>query len=167
MSAYHDYKFKLQGIIEFDPVEVTKKQEKQSSWKKVALVMIDCPDFWKYYSWFVKKRYNLELVTPIRGAHFTVINDRVSDLKQYEYCKSIYNGSIVNFEYAIDLRTDDVSWWVGVKSEDAEKIRTTCGLPPKPFWGFHITIGRADGDLRLQHSKYIHSLIKTYGGEYL
>ena len=163
---YHDYKFKLSGKITFDPIDLTKKHVKQSGWKKTAIVLIDNKDFYKYYSWFVMKRYNLELQPPQRGLHFTIINDKVSNEK-YEYAKKKFNNTIVNFEYAVDPRSDNHHWWLGVKSEDAEAIRSACDLEPRPYWGFHVTIGRADGDLRLQHSTYIHGLIEKYGKEYL
>lgn len=162
---YHDYKFKLSGKITFDPVDLTKKHVKQSAWKKTAVVLIDNKDFYKYYSWFVKKRYNLELQPPQRGLHFTIINDKVPNEK-YQQAKKLYNGTVVDFEYAVDPRSDGNHWWLGVRSEDAENIRIASGLEPKPFWGFHLTIGRADGELRLQHSNYILNLIKKYGKEY-
>lgn len=164
---YHDYKYKLSGKITFDPIDLTKKHVKQSEWKRTAIVLIDNLDFCKYYCWFIKKRYNLELQMPQRGLHFTVINDKVSDTKKYQYAREKYNNRIINLEYALDPRTDNKHWWLGVKSEDAENIRRDCGLTPRPFWGFHLTVGRADGDLRLQHSTYIHGLIKKFGDEYL
>lgn len=163
---YHDFKFKISGKITFDPSDLTKKHEKQSTWKSTAIVLIDNLDFCKYYSWFVKKRYNLELQMPQRGLHFTIINDKVSDMKLYDDTRKKYNNSIVNLEYAVDPRTDGKHWWLAVRSEDAQIIRDSCGLEPKPYWGFHLTTGRADGDLRIQHSTYIHELIKKYGNEY-
>ncbi len=163
---YHDYKYKLSGKIIFDPIDLTKKHGKQSSWKKTAIVLIDNIDFCKYYSWFIKKRYNLELQMPQRGLHFTIINDKVNS-SLYNLAKQLYDGKIINLEYAIDPRTDSFHWWVGVKSEDAENIRFTAGLEPRPYWGFHLTVGRADGALREAHSTYIHGLIKKFGNEYL
>lgn len=160
------HRFRSTGVIEFDPVIMTKKHEKQSSWKRVALVMINCSDFWRYYSWFIKKRYSLELLKPIRDTHLTIINDKIIDHDKFEYGKSIHNKSIVSFEYDINVRTDGTFWWLNVKSEDAEKIRIDCGLKPKPFYNFHITIGYVNGDLRIAHSNYIHNLIVTYGEEY-
>lgn len=160
------FDFEIKGKIVFDPPELTNKHEKQSSWKRVVIAMIDCPDFWKYYSWFIKKRYNLELVSPIRGTHFTVINDRIDNNFYFEYAKSKYDGKPINIKYNIDVRTNDSSWWLNAYSDEAEQIRIECGLPAKPYFDFHITIGRADGPLRLEHSKYIHHLIKTFGKEY-
>lgn len=163
---YHDYQFEISGKITFDPIDLTKKHVKQSEWKSSAIVLIDNIDFCKYYCWFIKKRYNLELQMPLRGLHFTVINDKVSDKKKYDHAKDLYNNKIINLKYSIDPRTDKYHWWLGVESKDAEEIRTICGLEPKPFWGFHLTVGRADGDLRLEHSTYIHNLIKKFGGSF-
>ena len=163
---YHDYKYKLSGKLTFDPIDLTKKHVKQSAWKNTAIVLIDNMDFCSYYAWFIKKRYNLELQRPQRGLHFTIINDRVNSRK-FNEAKKLYDNTIINLEYAVDPRTDNKNWWLGVKSEDAEKIRVTAGLEARPYWGFHLTVGRADGDLREQHSTYIHNLIKKYGKEYL
>jgi len=59
--------FEIIGKIEFDPVNVTKKHDKQSSWKKVAMVRFqNNDDTYAYYSWFLKKRFNLVLNKPIR-----------------------------------------------------------------------------------------------------
>jgi len=69
-------KFTVSGRIEFDPGIKTKKQEKQSSWKKVSLVVLN-DDTSKYYSWFLMKRFGLILNPPIRGSHLTIINYRV------------------------------------------------------------------------------------------
>ena len=104
---------------------------------------------------------------PQRGLHFTVINDKVLNKKAYQEAKKKYDNTIINLEYAIDPRTDGKHWWVGVRSEDAQEIRVASGLEAKPFWGLHLTIGRADGDLRLEHSNFIHNLIKKYNNEYL
>jgi hypothetical protein len=164
--VYHDYKYQLSGKITFDPIDLTKKHVKQSEWKRTAIVLIDNLDFCKYYCWFILKRYNLELQMPQRGLHFTVINDKVSDV-QFNRAKELYHNKIINLEYAIDPRTDNKHWWLGAKSNDAERIRVIAGLEAKPYWGFHLTVGRADGDLRLQHSTYIHGLIKKFGNEYL
>ena len=68
------------GIIHFDPVNFTKKQTDQSSWKRVAMVMFD-GEMTEYYAWFIKKRYDLVLNKPLRGAHVTFINDSLNDMK--------------------------------------------------------------------------------------
>ena len=45
------------------------------------MVFID-GDVSEYYAWFVKKRYNLTLNKPLRGAHVSFINDSMRDLSQ-------------------------------------------------------------------------------------
>ncbi len=70
--------FEIKGKIVFDPINVTKKHNAQSAWKKVAIVKFDC-DLYEYYSWFLKKRFNLFLNKPLRGTHLTFINDIVDD----------------------------------------------------------------------------------------
>lgn len=99
---------KTKGKILFDPVNVTKKHNKQGSWKRMAMVMLD-GDLSKYYAWFLKKRYNEVLypsikntfsindkmiVTentiidefilnkPLRGSHISFINDSLNDMKK-------------------------------------------------------------------------------------
>jgi len=37
-------------------------------------------DISEYYMWFIKKRYNLELTRPLRGAHVSFINDSIRDI---------------------------------------------------------------------------------------
>jgi len=56
------------GKIVFEPENVTKKHEAQASWKKVAMVLFE-GDLANYYSWFIKKRFNLELNKPKRCSY--------------------------------------------------------------------------------------------------
>ena len=167
MENVNNFIFDLQGKLVFDPVNLTKKHDKQSDWKKIAIVFIDNIDFCLYYSWFIRKRYNLDLQMPLRGLHFTVINDRISTIEKYKYTKSKFNNTIIKLKYSINPKTDDYHWWLDVESNDAEMVRKTAGLDSKPYWGFHLTIGRSDGGLRMEHNKYIYNLIKKFGGNYL
>ena len=70
---------KLIGRIHFDPPNKTSKHINQSSWKRVAMVMLE-GDICEYYSWFINKRYNLPLNRLLRKAHITFINDSYKDL---------------------------------------------------------------------------------------
>ena len=67
---------KVKGILEFSPEDVTRKHRNQSSWKRVAIIKTDC-DLDRYYAWFLKKRFNLELNKNLRGTHVTFINDKL------------------------------------------------------------------------------------------
>ena len=172
----------LTGKILFDPEDKTNKHANQSSWKKVAMVLIS-GDVCEYYSWFLKKRFNLKLHKPLRGAHVTFINDRASDMNgKWEEIKAKWNGKKI--EVVIDLtpKTDssepksDYHWWFNIPHEDREElqiIRSELGLG-KPFFGLHMTIGRAVDhttdyfeigvmkakEMCVEHSIYLHKLYK-------
>jgi hypothetical protein len=147
----------LIGKIEFDPVNVTKKHNKQASWKKTAMVKFDC-DIWEYYSWFLKKRFNLYLNKPLRGTHLTIINDKFDPETEYLYDqgRQLFHGKEIRIKYDPTLirANDKGHWWINAQSDDAKNIRSVMGLTPDPYFGFHITIGLAT-HLQLDHSKYI------------
>jgi len=73
------YTIEYSGKILFEPENKTKKHLAQASWKKVAMVMFE-GDIAEYYAWFLKRRFNIELNPPQRGAHITFINDSIDDL---------------------------------------------------------------------------------------
>ena len=148
--------FTIKGILEFDPINVTKKHDNQSSWKKVAMVRFeDGDDTWAYYSWFLKKRFNLNLNKPLRGTHMTIINDIVDD-NLYEMGRQLFHGKEITIQYnPLDIRSNKKGhWWLKAYSDDAHNIRSAVGLDPSPYFGLHITIGLAT-HLQLEHSKYI------------
>lgn len=170
------------GKILFDPPNKTKKHDNQGSWKRVAMVMID-GDICEYYAWFLKRRFNLSLHKPIRLSHITFINDRESDTNgKWEDVKKKWDGKEIEVILDLTPHTDsltnkDCHWWLIVphdKRDDLQSIREELGLG-KPFFGMHMTIGRAvnsksdipneNGSMRAkemseEHSKYIHHLIE-------
>ncbi len=91
------------GRLEFDPIDKTKKHLNQSSWKKTAMIKLDC-DIHLYYCWFLKKRYNLVLNQPIRESHITIINDKIDSenlVDKYNQTREKWNGQIIEFEYLL------------------------------------------------------------------
>jgi hypothetical protein len=145
--------FEIKGKILFDPINVTKKHNAQSSWKKVAMVEFK-DDIWAYYSWFLEKRFNLKLNKPLRGTHFTIINDIVDD-EIYLQAKELFHGKEITIQYDPTLIRSNKNghWWLKAYSDDAQNIRNVMGLG-SPYFGFHITIGLAT-HLQLEQSKYI------------
>jgi hypothetical protein len=145
--------FQIRGKIVFDPINVTKKHNSQSTWKKVAIVKFDC-DIYSYYSWFLQKRFNLNLNKPLRGTHLTFINDIVDD-DIYLQARDMFDGKEIVVEYdPTIIRSNKVGhWWLRAQSDDAQNIRNVMGLG-NPYFGYHITIGLAT-HLQLEHSKYI------------
>jgi hypothetical protein len=185
---------KLTGKILFDPEDVTNKHVNQSSWKKIAMVLFE-GDVCEYYAWFIKKRFNLNLHKPVRGAHISFINDSMRDLSQGELIsddeinirwsllKKKWDGKSIEVCLSLvpntdSLESDDCHWWLIVphdKREELQGIRNEIGLG-KPFFGLHMTIGRAVDsvddskfeqgvmkakEMSVEHSKYIHSLMKN------
>lgn len=158
------------GKIWFDPKNVTRKHNAQAEWKRMAMVTFDC-DMTEYYSWFIKRRYNLELNRPLRGAHISFINDSVRDMgvnaDKWEDIKKKYNGTEVTLTLDVDVRGDGKHWWLVVEHESRKPlldIRSELGLG-KPYWGMHMTIGYAN-DKNIDHSQYIVNNVVKYGGGY-
>lgn len=144
----------------FDPEEMTSKQGRQSEWKKFAMIILE-PDLKSgekgitdYYAWFFKKRFNIPLHRPLRGAHVTIINDRASDTNgKWEEIKSKWDGKEIDIYLHVDpflgiknRMGNYVDWWLTVPYEYRDElgaIRMELGLPAKPYFGFHMTIGTA------------------------
>ena len=173
-----DNTIKIKGIIEFDPIDRTKKHERQGTWKKIALVNID-GDICDYYCWFIKKRYNLHLQTPLRNAHVSFINDRESDTNgKWEEVKKKWNGQEVEIVLDVSPMSDEENWWLNIPNEERDGlhfIRAELGLG-KPYFGLHMTIGTAINTfprtkkgnnamrakiMNEEHSKYIVNLIRN------
>jgi len=146
--------YEIKGKIVFDPIDKTKKHVRQSSWKKNVMVEFK-DDTWAYYSWFLKNRFNLVLNKPLRGTHFTLVNDIV-DGDIYTQAKKIFDGTEITIQYdPTNIRSNDKGhWWLKAYSDDAKNIRRVMGLDEYPFFGFHITMGLAT-HLQLEHSRYI------------
>ncbi len=153
--------FETEGIIIFDPIDKTKKHQAQSSWKKTAMIVLDC-DIYSYYSWFINRRYNIILNPPLRGSHVTVINDRIDTeelIESYLKTKEKYDQTLVKFRYYPDVRSDGVHWWLPVQSDQMLAIREEAKLG-KSFYSPHLSIGRADHPIMKPHSEYILDLIR-------
>lgn len=150
---------KIKGEIEFSPEDITKKHKSQSDWKRVALIKTDC-DLDRYYAWFLKKRFNLELNRNLRGPHVTFISDKM-DKNIFEEGKKLFHGKDIDFYIDLEPRTDGLHWWLRVYAPDAEKIREVMGLTKTPYFDFHLTIGHAN-EKNLEHSKYILRISKMF-----
>jgi hypothetical protein len=159
------------GKIIFDPPELTNKHKSQADWKKVAMVDIE-DDSASLYAWFLKRRFNIDVNPPQRGAHVTFINDSMRDLSQkgklsqkeindnWEQVKKKWDGKIIKIVHLLDPRTDDNHWWLNIPHEERDElhaIRAELGLG-RPFWGLHMTIGIIHPHF-LEHSAYIHKTL--------
>lgn len=150
---------KFRGILEFSPEDKTRKHKAQSSWKRVAIIKTDC-DLDRYYAWFLKKRFNLELNKNLRKSHVTFINDKL-DKFIFNDASKIFNGKEIDFFIELEPRSNGEHWWLRVYCPDAENIRESMGLTRDPYFGLHLTLGHAN-DKFLAHSEYILNQCKIF-----
>ena len=157
------------GKILFEPENKTKKHLAQASWKKVAMVIFE-GDIAEYYSWFLERRFGIELNKPLRGAHVTFINDSMNDLnaangseekseKAWEDLKAKWDGKEIDVTLNLRPFSDDNHWWLIVDHNHRQglhNIRAEIGLE-KPYFGLHLTMGYVN-ERNLDHSKYINML---------
>lgn len=144
----------IKAKIIFDPINRTRKHDDQSTWKSVVICSIG-GDIDLYYSWFLKNRFNLILNRALRCAHITLVNDRTSDISNYDEVYKKYNGKEITFTYnPEEIRSNGKHWWLKVYSEEAKEIRKSLGLSEIPYMPFHLTIGYSNEKTEY-HSKYI------------
>lgn len=149
----------LKGKIWFDPKNVTKKHNNQAEWKRMAMVMFE-GDASEYYAWFIKKRYNLILNRPLRGAHVSFINDSIRDMgdkvDKWDEVKEKYDGKEVKLILDTDIRGNYTHWWLRVPHEFNKillDIRLELGLS-EPYYPLHMTIGYPNPK-QIEHNEYI------------
>jgi hypothetical protein len=150
---------KVRGILDFNPKDVTRKHKSQSEWKSVAIIKTNC-DLDKYYSWFLSKRFNLEFVKNLRGAHVTFINDKM-DKVVFDQASKIWNGKEIDFFLDLEPKSNEEHWWLRVFCPDAESIREAIGLTRDPYYGLHMTLGHVN-EKNIDHSKYIINQAKRF-----
>lgn len=158
----------IKGKIVFDPDNVTRKHSRQADWKRVAMVKFD-GDMAEYYAWFIGRRYGLTLNRPLRGAHVTFVNDSIKEIKggerKWEEVRAKWDGKEIDVIINTDVRTNGEHWWMKAdQTPEFWQIREELGLG-RPFWGLHMTIGYSNSK-NIEHSEYIHKLVKKYGGNY-
>jgi hypothetical protein len=119
-------------------------------------------DLSNYYAWFIKKRFNLVLNPPLRGAHISFINDREGDMNgKWEEVKKRWHKKKI--KVVLDIRPHSSTkshWWLIIphdKRDELHSIRAELGLG-RPYYGLHMTIGHAN-EKNIDHSKYIINLI--------
>ena len=131
----------------------------------------------EYYAWFLKKRYHISLIKPIRNAHVSFINDSVNDIKNglqvydidpyWNKLKEKYDNKEIDIKLNLDVRSNSKHWWLNVHNDSRiilNEIRKEIKLS-NPFFGLHLSIGLVN-EKYLDHSKYIVDLCSKYGNEY-
>ncbi len=166
---------KIKGKIIFDPENRTKKHNRQSDWKRIAMVHFE-GDMCDYYAWFIEKRYNLKLNKPLRGSHITFINYSTKDLTKnltipietvndnWSKLRDKWDGKEIEVTLNLNVFSNGEHWWLTATSKNFGKIRSEIGLG-EPFFNYHMTIGYAN-ERNIENSEYIVGLITKFGNNY-
>lgn len=152
------------GKIVFEPENKTKKHIAQAEKKRTAMILFQ-DDMSSYYAWFLKKRFNIELLKPLRGSHITFINDWFYGIDEpapnearesvWKSGKAKYNGKKIDVELSLDYHTNGIHWWLIIPHDSRKEllnIRAEIGLG-KPAFGFHMTIGHV-----VNHDKIVENI---------
>tara|TARA_R110000772_G_scaffold2410_2_gene8467 strand:- start:76856 stop:77371 length:516 start_codon:yes stop_codon:yes gene_type:complete len=143
------------GILQFDPINRTKKHDRQGSWKKTAMILLN-DDTCEYYRYLIQRKYQLIqgrksnvnwLNPPLRGTHVTIINDRTDDIDTWKKLKEKYDNTEIYFFYNIEdgLRNNGSHIYYKVDCPMGDLIREEGNLGD-PYFGYHLTIGQVPDD---------------------
>ena len=131
------------GYIKYDPYRGGMKR--RTNWW--AVVEID-REITRYFRWWVKKEFWIDLKQPSWDAHISIIRGE----KPPEHLRHLwkkYDGQRVEFKYKHHVRQSgdttgkdrpDHYWFVEVDCPLLKQIRDEFGFPSN--WKQHITIGR-------------------------
>lgn len=98
-----------------------------------------------YYSWWLDRKFGVQLSKPAWGTHVTVVSDRdrLSSFDQFNLLKNKIDQKIIKIEHKVEVRKQWQFWILDVvPSDELISIRRALGL--KENIPFHITIGRDD-----------------------
>lgn len=135
--------FKSTGKIIYDPYR--GNMNKRTDWW--CVVNVD-REITRYYRWWVKNRYWIDLCQPSWDAHISVIRGEKPKPELMHLWKK-YDKQIVEFEYSHEVRRSgdttgwdrpDCYWFVNVYCPQLIEIRKEFELPHD--WNLHLTIGR-------------------------
>lgn len=134
---------KSTGVIQYDPPRYGMKR-KTTWW---AVVNVD-KEITRYYRWWVKNRYWVDLCQPSWDAHISILRGEEPD-PQLQHLWKKYDGRKVEFEYSHNVRQSgdttgfnrpDNYWFVDVKCQFLLDIRKELNRPT--HWKLHLTTGR-------------------------
>ena len=131
------------GYIKYDPYRGGMK--KRTNWW--AVVEID-REITRYFRWWVKKEFWIDLKQPSWDAHISIIRGEKPPEHLRHFWKK-YDGQRIEFKYKHHVRQSgdttgndrpDHYWFVEVDCPLLKQIRDEFGFPSN--WKQHITIGR-------------------------
>lgn len=133
------------GKLVYDP-EYFKNASKPAPWWLIVETDKGIVD---YYNYLISKRIGIKLLKPSWGSHISVIRgERIND--DFKHLWKQYDGIKLNFKYTNKIDFNEDYWWVNVECDELMKIREELGLSRRPFFGFHITVGKLPFGLKEQ-----------------
>jgi hypothetical protein len=66
------------------------------------------------------------------------------DAKTFNQFTDLFDGKEIDFYVETEPRSNGEHWWLRVHCPEAESIREIMGLSREPFFGMHLTLGRAE-----------------------
>jgi hypothetical protein len=130
------------GTIKYDPFRFGMKN-KTKWW---AIVQVD-KEITRYYRWWVKNQFWIDLCQPSWDAHISIIRGETPNINKRHLWKK-YDKQKIEFIYQHNVRRNDNTnlnqpnfyWFVDVKCLKLTEIRNEFEFPSN--WDFHLTIGR-------------------------
>jgi hypothetical protein len=106
------------------------------------LILECCPGLLQYYRHLIHQGTGIKLLKPSWGPHISVI--RGEEIKEeFRHLWGKWNGRKVSFTYSPEDLFDEYRyWWINIQSPELAEIRQELGLPPKPKYSFHFTVGK-------------------------
>ena len=114
-------------------------RDKDRGNRKFWLLMKVDPGIVDFYSWLsLKNGWNI-----VRGSrwgpHISIVSgEKPKNVKLWNSLP----GRKYQFNYSIDLHHDGTFIWLPVQSNELEQLRMDLGLTKRPYFNFHMTIGR-------------------------
>lgn len=148
-SVDESFPFTTTGTICYDP---DRKSMKNQRWWCVC--EIHNKDITRYYRWWIKKRYGIELHPPAWDPHISIIRgEEPPDHLKHRW--GLYNGRKVSIQYSHVVRqSGDVPvanvhnnkiWFIDAKCSVFTDIRNGFGFPSD--WNQHLSIGKVYYDV--------------------
>lgn len=125
---------KAKGTIVYDPYRA--KMKRKTAWW--AVVETD-DEITRYFRWWVKKEFWIDLNKPAWGAHVSIIRGEKPEPDLMHLWKK-YDRTEVEFEYEHSVYQNKHFWLVDVKCPFLINIRKELNRPCN--WNLHLTIGR-------------------------
>lgn len=135
-------RIKIKGSNPFRPtISMNFKCKGKLEYYTRWLILLVNDDIAKYYQRIIHlSNRRVVLQHPKHGAHITVIAGKYEDVGNHPLWKK-YQHQEVEFEYSIDIGTDECYFWLPVECRKIEEIRVELGLSPKIPIPWHLTVG--------------------------